>query len=364
MTNKIPIIKVKSEVKKISQRNPLLRDVVCLIGGFETKIDEDDNTNIDAPVFFETLEAAEAVLYDGSETTLPDANKVLRQVFRENISGVLVVNISTFTGTTSKTWSRNLTATKLDDALASVRDIEFDILYCADELTDAFITTIDTEAKARFEAKKPFGYIGVGTRSSTAAYTTTAGKLGDYCYAYLTQSLEVNDTSLSLVESGAFLVNTIARLPVGQSLTAKVLDGVTDADDVTGLSSDDDYEDLVGLGFFVVRLINPMTGTYECVNSATANGLDLYINRVRDYIVNDFALRQYLGEKNNEITLQSLKTECNGLKTKFVDDLRLVENITYAVEKAATDKVNVILNTIQFADVITEIDVFITIEVV
>ena len=54
----------------------------------------------------------------------------------------------------------------------------------------------------------------------------------------------------------------------------------------------------------------------------------------------------------------------NRLLTKFKDNLQVVENITYAVEKAGADKVNVILNAIEFNGVITEIDVFITIEVI
>ena len=36
MTNKEPIIKVKSELKRISSDSPYIKDVVCVIGGFET----------------------------------------------------------------------------------------------------------------------------------------------------------------------------------------------------------------------------------------------------------------------------------------------------------------------------------------
>lgn len=364
MTNVIPKIVVKSEVKKISNTNPNLRDVVCLIGGFETKIDEDDNTHIDAPVFFETLEAAEAVLYDGSESTTPDANLALRQIFREDISGVLVVNISTFTGSGTLSWSRTLTADKLSAALKSVADMEFDILYCVDELTDAFITAIDTDAQARFENKKPYGYIATATRASKAAYTTTAGKLGDFCYACLTQTLEVDDKTLNLAESGAYLTNIIARLPVGNSLTAKVLEDVTDIGTSYDEGTTPKLSEMVELGFFVVRLVSPVNNTYECVNSACNNGLDLYINRARDYIVNEFALRKYLGERNNTATLNGISMECNRLLSMFRDDLNIVENITYAVERVSQNKVNVILNTIEFSGIITEIDVFITIEVI
>lgn len=364
MTNKIPLIKVKKQIKKISNRDPNIRDIVCLIGGFETKIDEDHNTAIDAPVFVESYTEAVALLQDGSESTLPDANKALKQIFTEDISGALIVNISTFTESSgTKTWSRSLTATKLENALASINDIEFDILYVTEDLTDAFITTIQGFQDDRFEDKKPFDWVAVGTRNSKALYTTTAGKFGDGT-AFLTQPLEINSTLLSLVESGAWLTNYIAKLPVANSLTAKTLEGVTGVGTVYDENTTVKLSELVGLGYFVVRNVNPLEGTYECVNSAGCNGLDLYINRCTNYIVNDFALRPYLGEHNNTATLSGIETQCNNLLNKFKNDLKAVENITYAVEKKTSDKVDVILNTIEFAGVITEIDVYITIEVV
>ncbi len=350
MTNAIPIIKVSQEVKKITKSNSNLRDVVCLIGGFENVLSE--------PTLYTTLSAAEADLGDDEDI---DANLALKQVFREDISGVLAVDITTYS---DDTYDRTITTTNLETALESVASLEFDILYVCAELTDAMISVIDADAQSRFEDKIPYGYVGVGTRSSSSDYTTTAGLLGDFCYAFLTQTLEVEDEELTLIESGAYLTNYIARLPVGNSLTAKVLPDVTAVGTTYTFGDSDLGTSLVGLGFFVVRLINPLNNTYECVNSAGANGLDLYINRTRDYIVNDFALRQFLGERNNEATLDAIRMECNRLLTKFRDDLGIVENITYGVEEADTDTVNVVLNTIEFADIITEIDVYITIEVI
>ena len=360
MTNEIPDIHVIQEVKKAQASEDTPQDVICLIGGFET------DENYLTPVFYETLEDAEEDLYDGSESTLPDANKVLRQVFAdENISGVLCVNVSVKSGTGSSiTWARSVTQTKLENSLAAVAPLEFNLLYVAEEITDGFATTIDTDAKARFEDKMPYGWIGVGTRNNASAYGTTADKLGDFCYAFLTQALTINNTSLSLLESGAWLTNYIARLPLGDSLTAKVISEITNVGTTYTFESGDIGETLVGLGFFVVRLLNPLQGNYECVNSACANGLDLYINRSRDYIVNDFALRQFLGDKNNKVTLDGVKMECNDLVTKFVKDLKIAEGIKYTVEKKNSKSVNVILNTIQFADIITDINVYMTIEVV
>lgn len=365
MTNRIPKITVKQEVKEMSHwRNPQLRDIVCLIGGFETKLDEDDNTHIDKPKFYKTLAEAEADLRDNSEQSLPEANKALRQIFHESINGVLVVNISTFTGSDTRTWSRTVTTEKLAAALTSVADIEFDLLYVADTLSDTIIEQIDTDAKARFENKKPYGYVGVCTRANVSAYTTTAAKMGNFCYAMLTQTLTINGTELSAIESGAYLTNLIATLPVGNSLTAKRLPEVTGVGTEYTFGASDMGAVLVGLGYFVVRLLNPLENTYECVNSATNNGLDLYINRCRDYIVNDFALRQFLGEKSNNITLQGIKTECNAILIKFKDDLGVVEGINYSVEKVDSNTANIILNTVEFAGIITDINVFMTIEVV
>jgi hypothetical protein len=45
-------------------------------------------------------------------------------------------------------------------------------------------------------------------------------------------------------------------------------------------------------------------------------------------------------------------------------ELGLIENMSYVVEKKDSETVNVIINSIEFAGIITEIDVFITIEVI
>lgn len=352
MTNKIPIIKVKSEIKRINTANPYIKDVVCLIGGFET-------TEKANEVFFaETLAEAEEVY--GTDTTI-DANAALKQVFRKEISGAIIVNISSGSGDNIQ---RNITTAKLNSALAVLNDIEFDTLYVIEDSADANIEALATFAAARFEAKKPFTSIITCTRASKAAYETTIGKVGDYAIAVLTQPLEINGTELSLVESGAYLLNIIVRMNVGQSLTAKVLEEVTDVLTVYNESTTPKLSEMVGMGYFVVRSINPLEGTYEVVNSANANGLDMYMTRVLSYIVNEFALRRYLGERNNTATLSGISMECNRLLTMFRDDLQLVENITYAVSKRDAETIDVILNTIEFSGIITEIDVAITIEVV
>ena len=355
MTNKIPKIEVKSEIKRISTGSPYIKDVVCIIGGFETA------TKSGEVFFAETLAEAEEQYRDDSETVLPDANKALIQAFNKEIAGAIIVNVTT---ESSGTYSRTMTKAKLQAAVAALTDIEFDILYVVEDAADANIEVVADFADDRFEAKKPFTWICTCTRNSKSAYETTIGKVGDYCIAALTQPLEVNGTDLSLTESGGYLLNTIARLNVGYSLTAKVLNEVTDVSTVYDESTTPKLSEMVGMGYFVIRSINPLEGTYEVVNSANAKGLDMYIIRVLTYIVNEFALRRYLGERNNTATLNGINMECNRLLTMFRDDLQLVENITYAVQKKDAETVDVILNTVEFSGIITEIDVAITIEVI
>lgn len=350
MTNPIPEITVKSEIKKITKTNPLLKDIVCLIGCFETG---DENT----PVMATTLSEAETKFGTNTEYY---GNAALKQIFAKEISGCLIVNIPSTTSGDSI--SQNITKTKLETALATVELIDFDILYVAFELTDELVTVVEDFSNDRFESKRPCGYVVAATRTSAATYTTTAGLITDHCYAFLTQTLNVDDEELSLVESGAYLANVIATLPVGNSLTAKVLSDVTGVGTSYTFGSTDLGTTLVGLGFFVVRLIDALNNIYECVNSASFNGLDLYINRVRDYIVNDFALRKALGERNN-LSMDLIELELGRLYNKFISQLGIVEDIVYTVEKEDSETVNVIISELVFAGVVTKINVYITIEV-
>lgn len=354
MTNKVPFIKVKSEIKKVVQTNPLIRDTVCLIGGFATAAKTNE------PYAVSTIQEARTIY--GTDTTV-DGNACLEQILGDNqVSNVIVVNVSTESGGTI---SSNVTQTKLDNAIAALDLIDFDILYVAAELTDAFLKSVTDFAEARFENKVPFGYITALTRASNSAYQTTAGKLGDWCYAAIIQRLEINDEELSLLETGAFLTKLVATMSVGESLTAQTISEITgiNTSDVKTFNPGDDGAVLTGYGYLLFRLINATTNTYEAVNSANAEGIDIYISRVRDYIVNEFALRQYLGKQSNTLTIDMIKMECSRIATMF-QELGLIENMSYVVEKKDSETVNVIINSIEFAGIITEIDVYITIEVV
>lgn len=352
MTNKVPIIKVNQEIKKVSTSSPYIHDLVCLIGGMET-----DEAYLE-PTLVTTIEEARTTF--GDDVTIA-GNSALEQILGDNtVSGVLVVNI---TNTSGDTIQRNLTATKLGDAITALDLIDFDILYVADDLTDALLKQVTDFAEDRFENKNPFGYVTAVNRATVAAYTTTAGKVGDYCYALINQKLTVNEDELTLVESGAFITKLIATSPITESLTATVIPDITGIQDVYTFGTGEDGETLTGAGYLMFRLINATTNTYESVNGANNNGLSLYVGRVRDYLVREFSLRQFLGDPSNDKTIALIKTECARIKNYFIG-LELIEGMDYDVQEKDSETVEVIINTIQFAGVITEIDVYITIEVI
>lgn len=352
MTNKVPIIKVNQEIKKVSTSSPYIHDLVCLIGGMET-----DEAYLE-PTLVTTIEEARTKF--GDDVTI-DGNSALEQILGDNtVSGVLVVNITEISGETAQ---RNITATKLSNALTALDLIDFDILYIASDLTDAFIETVNTFAARRFENKNPFGYVTAVSRASVAAYTTTAGKVGDYCYALINQKLTINEDELSLIESGAFVTKLIATSPISESLTATVVPDITGLQDIYTFGEGEDGKTLTGAGYLMFRLINATTNTYETVNGANNNSLNLYINRVRDYLVREFSLRTFLGDVSNDKTIALIKTECARIKNYFIS-LELIEGMDYDVQEIDAETVEVIINSIQFAGVITEIDVYITIEVI
>lgn len=360
MTNKEPEIIVKQEIKKIVNTNPYIHDLVCLIGAMET----DANNN--QPTLFTDIEAAREVY--GTDVSI-DGNSALEILLEGNeLSGVLVVNITTMNGETAQ---RNLTENKLKDALNSLDLIDFDTLYVASDLTDAFIDKVKEFTDKRFKSKNPVGYTCAVNRTGTTAinlYKATAEKVGDFCYALINQKLNVDNEELTLIESGAFVTKQIALTPISDSLTAKEIPEITGLQDTyvfgkDGNGNDNDGKILTGVGYLLFRLINATTNTYEAVNSANHNGLDLYISRSRDVIIKEFALRTFLGDKTKPKTIELVKMECNRLYSRF-KDLGLIEGMNYAVEKTGVDTVDIIINTIQFAGVITTINVSITIEVI
>ena len=112
-----------------------------------------------------------------------------------------------------------------------------------------------------------------------------------------------------------------------------------------------------------MKCANRNSGRYIVVNSEQPNGLDLYINRGRDYVIKALALHDFLGERNRELTLNDIKFEVNRVKAEVINTYDICKDIEYSVEKKSADTVDIHITKLLFDGIITEIDVYVTVEV-
>ena len=348
MTAKIPKIVVYN---KKSAKSPGTGEAgkIAVIGAFKTT-----ETN---PVLFTSLDDAQTSF--GNDTTF-DGCACLPYLFMSGATSLLCVNVST---ESSGTWTKTLDATNLAASLAKIKGEDWDILFVCSALSDAFITLIDQYLDATFEMKYPAGYIGGLTGASDAANITSAGLAGEHCYGLITQQLTVNGTQLSVLLSSAYYCGLIAGMRVGNTMTMKQVPGVTAISPELSFETAGSGKALLEAGITTFKCQDRGNARYIVVNSEQPNGLDLYVNRVRDYVVKQLALHQFLGERNRETTLNEIKHEVDRVKNECVKVMDLLKDIEFTVEKKSADTVNVHIQRLLFDGLITEIDVYVTVEV-
>ena len=347
MTAIIPNVKVYMKNNAINTR-PGMAGKIAVIGAFKT-------TTVTTPTVYTNLDDAQTAL--GTDDTF-NGCAVLPYLFK-GASSILAVNIAT---ESSGTWTKTINPTNLGTALASIKGEDWDILFVADTLTDAFITLIDTYLDSVFEMKLPAGFTGC-LNGTTSANVTSANKCGEHCYGVITQSFTVNDNVLTLLQSIAYYTGLIAGMNVGNTMTMKTVDGVTALNSELSFETGGDGKTLLEAGVTTFRCANRGEGRFICVNSEQPNGYDLYINRVRDFVIKEFALHKFLGERNRQATLNEIEHMLASTKEKCVTDLDLLEDIEYHVVKKNANCVDVYIDSLTFAGLITEIDVYVTIEV-
>jgi hypothetical protein len=346
MTANIPKIQVYNKKNPVNAI-PGMAGKIAVIGAFDSEETE--------PLFINDLDAAYTQL--GTDTTF-NGVKVLDKLFY-GASGIIAVNITTKTGSTV---DKSIITTKLTTALAKIKKESFDMLFIADTLTDEFMPIITAFTDDRYLNKLPIGYVGcVTTTSETCA--ATAALQSDACYGIITQAVTVNGTAYDLLETAAYYCGVIASTNIGSSMTAKQVPGVT------ALTTSHTFEDgdlgktLVGLGYTVLNCYDRENSIYEVVNSEQFNGYDLYINRVRDYVIRELALHQFLGERNRTATYSEIQQEVDRVKAKCVKTLDLLADIEYNIVRKNSKCVDINITKLLFDDIIIDIDVYVTIEV-
>lgn len=211
--------------------------------------------------------------------------------------------------------------------------------------------------------KYPAGFIGALNGANDAADIATAALAGEHCYGLIVQQLRIDGVLRSKLLSSAYYAGLVAGMGVGNTMTMKTLPGVTRCSPELSFDTGGAGKALLEAGITTVKPVNRNTGRHVVVNSEQPNGLDLYVNRVRDYVVKELALHDFLGERNNETTLNEIKQEVDRVKSECVNTLKLLKDIEFNVEKIDARTVQINISKLVFDGLITEIDVYVTVEV-
>ena len=211
--------------------------------------------------------------------------------------------------------------------------------------------------------KYPAGYVAGVSRANSDAYLNTLALAGDHCYGIICgQIVTIGDEQLTIVDTGAYYCGLLAGTNVGNSMTKKVVPRVTEISPELSFENGGTGTILMEAGGTTIECQNRDANRYVVVNSEQPNGLDLYINRSVDYVVKEFALHQFLGERNRPRTLSEIKQEIDRVKDKCVNTLDLLQDIEYNVNKKDANCVDVNITKLLFAGVITTINVYITLQ--
>lgn len=359
----------KKQPKRV---DPSFAGRVCIIGAFKSEVT--------TPKSYNTL--AEAVTdlgaYDSTDVFM--GNKALNILFGKDNNGkeiqgvtgvtsILAVNVATKSG---GTWTKTLDATALTTALGKVKYERFDTLFIAtDDISDALLAVITPFTSERHLNKIPCGYGGyISARTGASAsaikqaYKATADAVDDFCYGLIpAQTVKINGNMFDALETSAYYCALVSSTNVGASLTQKTLPSVEGLGTEYSFETSEQGEYLVEYGFMAIDCYDRENNEYLIVNSEQPNGYDLYINRVRDYVLRAFNLHQYQGERNRTPTLSEISSMLTLVKESCVKNLDFLADIEYTVEKVAPKKAQVTITRLLFDDILTDIDVYYTIEV-
>ena len=331
----------KENVTMTNSGVPGMASSIAVIGAFDSEVSD--------VTVVSNKESAHAIF--GTTETVDDfkGTDAIDGLFY-GASNLIVVNITTWSEDTPST---TITNEKLTAALANLKHEEFNLLFVADELADASQTLVSTWLDSEFEDKFAHGQVAQLQKSTAAAYATSIATFNDQINWITTQAYN----GLSLNQSAALMAGYIASLGVNQSLTSKVIPVISSISPEYTTESGDIGAKLLELSVPFIEVRNRNNSSYICVNSELPNGLDLYINRVRDYVINRLEAEVILGEQSSDATIETAHTIAETVKKECVDDLKLLKDIEYHIEKVSAKVVKIALDALVFDDVIITVDI-------
>lgn len=272
-------------------------------------------------------------------------------------SSLFIINTTTWNGDTPET---TLTDAKLTEALNKIHHEIFDNLYVAEQLPDSQQEIVTAWLDAEFEDKYCHGQIIQVQKSTAAEYETFVSKINNNVYYINTQSFMVNNEQLGLNRSTAYIAGYIAGLNIDNSLTYQEIPGVQSVTPEYSTAAGEMGAILLNLNIPFLKCRNRRLQKYYCVNSMLPDGLDLYINRVRDYVLNNIAAETLLGKRNTRLTENGAITLVEGLKQHYVNELELLKDIVYHTSKDPNNPkcINIYVDEMVFDDIITTVNIY------
>lgn len=333
---------------------PGMGSVIAVIGAFDSDVSD--------VTVCTTKESALAAFGTDSAVGTFKGSDAIDGLFY-GASALIIVNTTTWSSATPPVPTTTIDNTALNAALAKLNHKTFDILFIADELADASQTIVTTWLAAQFEDKFCHGQVAQLQKSSAAAYATSVAAFGDNVYYINTQTFRYYRQALSLNQSAALMAGYLASLPVNRSLTNKVIPIVSKINPEYTTEAASIGAKLLELSVPFLEVRNPVSSDIICVNSELPNGLDLYINRTRDYVINRLEAEVLLGEASSDVSIQTAHSIVEAVKKECIDDLKLLKDIEYAISKTNAETIRIALTKLIFDGVILNIDIPFSIEV-
>lgn len=363
-----------TDVDKIKTKTYGNAGKIALIGAFPTNA-------VQIASYTRCSDAKEALKTD----TIPDecvSYGCLDYIFNQDSQSkgpeeVIIVN----TNYNKETLSYTIDNGALANALNALTDEDFDILTIADTLNlgtgatlNSMWNTLHSFVVSQYTNQKPCGIITSVSIDSTnqnnesllTAFKTLFADKGIYKAVITPVWIKGDVSELTLAQSGCWHSAFTAGRPVNKSETGKIYKSLqgNDTKSIYPLSKESgaiDWEALMINGFHTTKYHNRRLMQVKCINNVTPTGMDMKIERVKNYIVKKLSFDDVFGEDNNEPTLDFVKGLFEYEKDLAISN-KYLSDMTYEITQCSIDCIRAQLHLV-IPDVVKQVHLDVSIEI-
>lgn len=363
-----------TDVDKIKTKTYGNAGKIALIGAFPTNA-------VQIASYNRCSDAKEALKTD----TIPDecvSYGCLDYIFNQDSQSkgpeeVIIVN----TNYNKETLSYTIDNGALANALNALTDEDFDILTIADTLNlgtgaslNSMWNTLHSFVVSQYANQKPCGIItsvsidptNTNNESLLTAFKTLFADKGIYKAVITPVWIKGDVSELTLAQSGCWHSAFTAGRPVNKSETGKIYKSLqgNDTKSIYPLSNESgaiDWEALMINGFHTTKYHNRRLMQVKCINNVTPTGMDMKIERVKNYIVKKLSFDDVFGEDNNEPTLDFVKGLFEYEKDLAISN-KYLSDMTYEITQCSSDCIRAQLHLV-IPDVVKQVHLDVSIEI-